>query len=346
MLAGAVVAFAALWLGANFYPYSAPALRWTEADLPGMPAAPNNDGDAITSEPLDVEIPDSLHDLLRAREPADRAWARLEREAELLRTFLRGDRAREVIRRIDVARRRPAFASPCPLGGRCGLFEWHAAHDVAVLHALSLTLDGRSVDALELLRDLVKMDVARLASASTLIGLLVAQDHLGAVLDKLDVLVAHTGSAPLPAGLAGLALELRGLDVDLDLRPIVIGEYLSRVEILDALDGSGPEPPAMPTLSGPRRLHSRALTLRELDERFARRHTAAAAGDIAGALGGGETPATRPIGWWLLNPIGKQVIDAGALDPESLASDIRTQREFIARTRARLLARLSGEAPC
>ncbi|HVI01291.1 MAG TPA: hypothetical protein VM869_21385 [Enhygromyxa sp.] len=322
---GASMVLSSLWLGASLQCDEAPAPRWTAADLPGLPAASDNGWHAVTSEALDVSIPQPLAELMASRElDSEQFWSQLE--PALLREFLASDGAREAIARIDDARREVAFADACPITAQiCHVLDWHKAHDVALLQALAHAHEGRTTEALVLVRALVRMSAGQIESVRSPISLLVALDQLGDALHVAAMIVARNDPGTASAELAELIAEISALDVDtLDLRPLVLIHYLHYREALEAHRDDW--------------FYSHALTLRLLDESFERRYQAASEGDVLVALGGEERSPTDAFGWWLRNPAGKRTLAAMAFDPSSLVRSIERSRADIRAERARLLA--------
>jgi hypothetical protein len=324
----------AVWLAINVYPYDAPAPRWTERDRP-IPGVFDNGWYAVTSEQLDVEIPKSLASLVDSREQdAGEFWALVEQDTDALHELMASEGAREARARIDDARRQPEFVDACVLREPCLVFAWHRAHDVALLQTLTLAHAGRTTEALTRVRELIRMDASQLASARSLVSLLVALDQLGDALHKAEMIAAGVEAQ----GLAELEIEVRALDVDaLDLRTLVVSEYLVRAQVLQDLDAIEK---THELSTRPRWLYSEALTLRVLDEAFAQRYEAAIAGDVLTALGGDERSPRESSGWWLRNPVGKRLLDAMVYDPTEIAGSIDESLEDIQATRTRLLARV------
>jgi hypothetical protein len=329
-IVGASVLGVGVWLGATVYPQAIPEPRWTEADLPSLPAASDNGWHSVTSEALELAIPKSLGSLIGSRElESERFWAQVERDAELLREFLASEGAQEALARIEDARREVAFADACALEVKstCQLIAWHQSHDVALLQALALAQAGRSTEALTLVRALLRMSAAQLESARSVLSLLVALDQLGDALHEAEMIVARIDRSGADAELrAELLAEVAAVEVDtLDLRAIVIGTYLHHRDALE--------------LTRDTWFYSHASTVRRVDQMHERRYQAAVNGDVFAALGGEERSPTQSLGWWLHNPGGKLVLEAMAFDPTSLAADIEESREDIRGGRARLLAR-------
>jgi hypothetical protein len=337
-----LVGLGAVWLAINVYPYEAPTPRWTEQDRP-IPGAFDNGWYAVASERLDLEIPKSLALLVDSREQdTGEFWARVEQDTDSLHELMASEGAREAEARIDDARRQPEFVDACAVEGPCEVFAWHRAHDVALLQTLALAHAGRSAEALTRVRELIRMDASQLASARTLMSLLVALDQIGDVLHKAEMIAAGVerghAHAQLHLALAELELEVRALEVDaLDLRTLVVSDYLNRVWALHELDAIAD---TLEVSTRPRWLYSEALTLRLVDEAFAQRYEAAVGGDVFTALGGDERSPRESSGWWLRNPVGKNLLGAMVHDPTKIAGSIDESLDDIQATRTRLLARV------
>jgi hypothetical protein len=332
-----LVALGIVVMAFNGYPKQLPEPRWTERDLPTPPAASDNGWHAVTSEPLDVEIPESLAALIDARGHGPGVfWWLVEFETELLHVFLASGEAREALARVDDARRQPEFVDVCTIEAPCRVLDWHRAHDVALLQALALAHDKCTTDALLRVRELIRMDASHLANARSLVSLLVALDQLGDALYAADMIAARADRDSL----AWLAVEVRALDVDaLDLRTLVMREYLFHVQALGNLDATA-EKLGVP--SRPRWLYNHALSLRHVDRMFARRYEGAVAGDVFTALGGHDPSPKQAIAWWLRNPVGKNLLAEAAFDPTKLAGSIDESLRDIQVLRAQVLARVSA----
>jgi hypothetical protein len=332
-LVGLVVMVMAL----NGYPKELPELRWTERDLPTPPAASDNGWHAVTSEPLEVEIPESLAALIDARGHGPGVfWALVEFETELLHAFLASGEAREALARVDDADREDEFVDVCTLEARCRVLDWHRAHDVALLHAHALAHGERTTDALLRVRELIRMNASHLANARSMVSLLIALDHLGDALRAAEMIAARADRGSV----AWLAVEVRALDVDaLDIRTLVMREYLFHVRALDDLDATADK---LGVPSRPRWLYNHALSLRHVDRVFARRYEGAVAGDVFTALGGHDPSPKQAIGWWLRNPVGKHLLAQARFDPTKLAGSIEESLRDIQALRAQLLARVSA----
>ena len=312
-----LVVVAGWWL-VHAIPHPVPPPRWTHADLPAAPAPAINGWAAVTAEPLDLGIPPELGLAI----DHGRAPARVQ-----LAAFVATPAALEALARVEAAAAQPTFADDCrpDADARCHLLAWHQAHDTTLLHALAAELDGDHARASELLATLVRLDMAQLASARSLLSVLIAVDQLDDAFVQAQWLLARL---PDDAEARPLMAAIRSVDVRaLDLRPLVIGDYLLSLEAIDAaLDVGHRRFPSDPGLT-------RAL----LDERYARRDEAARAGSIAAALGSGEPALTRTPGWWLHNPGGKLVLDALHFDATSIAVDLERDLGSIAARRTAML---------
>jgi hypothetical protein len=346
VLGGLTLAMGLAFVSVNVYPVEAPEPLWTQADLAsGVPEADN--GWFLVAVDNELEIPDQLATLVApSNHEAHRYWADVDAQADTLREFLGTSAAREANSQVDAARSRPAFEDGCPAEGRCSLFDWRQTHRVAALRVVDLAVAGESANASMLLRDLIRMDVAHLHSARSLVSILVARANLQEALDKADMLAFRLGvgddmPAETSAALIELAAIARSVDIEsMNLQRAVIGEYVSHVRRLDRLDGG--DPGALDRVDMPREmgwLFSRALTLRSLNARFEARYRGAAEHDAAAVFGGSEASPKQQIGWWFRNPVGKIYIDMTIIDLESVVEDIDDDLAELSRTRALLLAR-------
>jgi hypothetical protein len=260
----------------------------------------------------------------------------------VLREFMSSPGALEAIRRIDGARRQPEFADACPLMEPCQLIAWHRAHDVALLHVIDLALGGDPLEATMVLHDLVRMDKAELGSARSLLSMLIALANLEDAVTITNMigptLYEHPASDEVAAAAAKLAAEIRSIDVDtVDLRAVVIADYLFEVRAVDAIASDSDRPI---DVAAPRWLLNRGLTLRSIDANSAHRYDAAVEGDLHAALGGDETSPKQRFGWWLQNPGGDLLIDAMTHDPQPYVSSIEEHLANIASQRSQLSARV------
>lgn len=332
------------FLAVNAHPYENPEPLWTVEDLPS--AVDDDNGWFVATAASKHEIPEALVVLL---EPSDhdatQFWQRVDQRADGLREFMATDTAREASERVDRVRRRPAFIDERAPGDSGSAVAWLGLHRFAVLQAVDLAYTGETADSCMLLRDLIRMDVAHLASARSLISFLVALSNLGNALDRADMIAQRIGSegtsAATNTALIELAQVVRGVNVEaIDLENVVVGDYLNHVEALDSIDRD--EPDVLDRLDIPtwsRGLYSRGLTLRSINARFEYRHERAAVHDTFAALGGDERSPTEDLGWWVRNPVGKLVVDASMVPHESTATSIDEDIATLAWTRSLLLRR-------
>jgi hypothetical protein len=338
-----VVAF----LAVNVHPYEEPELLWTVEDLPSVADDAEN-GWFVATAAAKHEIPEDLIVLLEPSEhDAVQFWQRVELRADGLHEFLATDTAREASERIELVRRRPAFVDERARGDSGSAIAWRGLHRVAMLQAVDLALTGDVANSCLLLRDLIRMDVAHIASARSWISFLVALANLGDALDRADMIAQRIGaedtSGATKTALAELARVVRGVDVPaIDLENVVVGEYLSHVEALDSIDRD--DPALLDQLEVPiwsRGFYSRALTLRTINARFEYRYERATEHDTFAALGGDERSPKQDFGWWFRNPVGKLLLDASMVPWESTAMSIDRKLAELGRTRELLLARPS-----
>jgi hypothetical protein len=322
-----------VWLAANVYPYATPQPRFSAADLPSLPSESDNGWSQVTSNKFDVDIPKRLAGLIDSPE---QDWNEID--AASLREFLTSPGAGEAIGRVEAAARAPVFADTCVIDRPCYLYSWHKAHKVALLQAIERSLAGDEAEAAKLVAELIRLDAAQLASARTAMSVFVALANLDDALANANALAERMSDDSADAARTVLADAARSLDIEtIDLRATVINDYLVYENAVEALAGEDHE--LIVEVSGPRWLYNRGLTLREVDERFARRYEAAVEGDVFAALGGGESSPKQALGWWLRNPVGDLLLDALYFNPESVAEDITAGRERVADKRAKLLAR-------
>jgi len=347
VLSGVTLAVVLVWLGVNAYPYAAPEPLWTRRDLPAMPDESTNGWVVIINELELLELPRDLATLIDEAELDGQAtWARVERDAAQLHAFLDTSAAREANDRLDAARQLPAFVVACEWDEPCPLFTWSRAHDGALLRAIALAHAGELAESSLLLRDLIRMDSMMVDRGESLLTVVFGLKHLEQALYTADVIVAqlqpHTLDAQTRAALTELAAGVRLVSPKaVDLRKVVIADYLYQVEILKTLNGHADprSTPALERSAGPNWLLNHALTLRELNERFERRYAAAIAGDKAAALGGGRSEVNRPWGWWFRNPVGKQLLELLDFPSERYADGIDERLAALEQGSARLLAR-------
>jgi hypothetical protein len=321
------------YVGSHVCTSAVPERLWTRADLHDPVAATENGWSLVAVEHTHIELPDALAQLGDATQLQPEAfWRALADERAALATFLARADVRKQVGRVKLAAHLEHFADACEVDARCHIFAWLQAHRLAVLEAAWLTERGEIDQAGGLLRELIELDQSHLASARSLISLMIALSNLEAALDMADKLAAHPEvvGRPSSAALAGLGGTIAAVDVEaLPLHTIVVGEYVHFAELLDEFAAGSPW------------LFDHAETLAEVNGLFERRDRAARAGDVAGALGVGEPRATASFGWWAYNPSGKLLLDQ-RWDARSLAASITTQRAEIARARADALARLTS----
>jgi hypothetical protein len=323
-----VVAF----LAVNVHPYEAPERLWTAEDLPTVANEADN-GWLVVTAPYEHEFHDGQF------------WQGLEQRGDELHEFMATDEARTANARVDVARELPAFVDVCAARPTCTQLPWRTLHRIAALRALDLANTGDGAESCLLLRDLIRMDVAHLDTAHSLLGFMVALSNLEEALARADTIAIRLQGSEMSgttrAALAALAREVQGIDVEaIDLERVVVGDYLIHVEMLDSLErdeSDAFELIGLPTWSSG--FYSRALTLRSTNERFEHRHQRASEHDTFGALGGDERSPKQQIGWWFRNPVGKTFVDRTTVNPEPWAADLDAGLAEIARVRARLLER-------
>ncbi len=318
-------------LAVNGYPYRAPELLWTQDDLPSTAREDDNGWMVVSSDRVDGDIPKPLTELLNPPDhDAVQFWQRVAR-VEGLPEFLTSDAAREAIERVDAARRMPTFVEDdCTFDRTCTSMVWIELHRIASLHAIDLATRGEVADATMLLRDLIRMDATHLASARSLLSILIAVANLQDAMTIADMIAQRDAADPNPA-LAALGSVVEGLNLAVGLERIVIGEYLAQVEFLAKRDARA---------SGiDRWFYNHALTLRIINPRFEHRHQSALAHDSFGALGGGEPSPKQELGWWVRNPIGKRILDKAGWEPTSLAVSLDENLAALAETRSLLLSR-------
>lgn len=332
-LGGLSLLLTSTWLVANLTPREVPDPLWTEQDRASVEAERNGWSAQIIGKIVD--IPGELREVLER--------GALGGQAEALHEFLASPDAERALAYLERARARPEFALYCELDGPCNLLSWKSVHDVGTLQVLALADRGRTPEALALLGDLVRLDVAAIESTNNMLGLFVSFANLDQALQLGSALVAAPGSADA-ASLAGLARAVASIETGpLDLRELVISDYLATTELVErAIDGGSDELPERLEPRGPRWLYSHGLTLAELNERFEARHAAAAEGDFGGAFGALEDSPTQAFGWWLTNPVGDLLLEEMLGDPEALAETFADQRASLARARADLLEALDS----
>lgn len=327
-----VPALVVTFLAVNVYPYEAPEPLWTERDRPSMGEEASN-GWFVVTDTYRGEIPEPLADLLDPPDhDAEQFWQRVEPQAEGLREFLSSDAAREANERVDAARRMPAFVDAFEPNTSHSQLTWLTLHRVASLRAIDLASQGDVAGSSMLLRDLIRMDVAHLESASSLISFLVALANLQDAMTTADMIAQRkAASGDANAALAEIARAVQGVDLEaIDLRKVVVGEYLGSVQVLDLVDAESTGLESW--------LYSRALTLHTLNDRFEHRYERAAEHDTFGALGGGELSPEQDFGWWVRNSVGKTLLDTGA-NAHSIATSIQEDLAALGETRSVLLSR-------
>jgi hypothetical protein len=98
-------------------------------------------------------------------------WIKSRRPATRLREFLASDAARMAKQRVDAAREAPVFAEDdCTFDRSCTTLAWLTLHRIESLRAIDLAARGEVADSTLLLRDLIRMDAAHLASARSWIS--------------------------------------------------------------------------------------------------------------------------------------------------------------------------------
>lgn len=333
-----VLAWASLGLGAS----ERGEPLWTEQDLPQAPPAASNGWLLVADHPLEDHDAELLGSALGSFEEleGEAFWARMrdpEGSAAARRELMASASARESLALVESARERERFVVRCVPLEKCPIFDWHQLHELALTRVIDWALAGEEGEALALTADLLRMDRSLLVNASSWLQLVVALSNLEATLAVADALASRQGDpgqdpTQEPA-LAEIAAHAQLIPEQVDLRPVVIGEYLFVMSALDQLDESEGE------LPGPRWLFDRAGTEALINARFEGRHAAAGEGEVRGALGADEGAATDRFGWWMRNAVGKRTIDAMTPELESLAQDIEDDLAKIEALRARLLSR-------
>ncbi len=312
--AGVALALAALWAGENaFHHEPSPAPLFTEGDLPALPP-PADNGWSTFQAGTKVSVAEVPPDLRRLCAPAEepRSFSEVVAQAGPVAHFVAdSDRS---IQLLESALAQPAFADACGIGvdAHCSYLPLLAAHQAVELAVLHRALQGHWNHALGSATALLRGDAGLLSSfrtfASEAIAMAGARRSVALASLLAAGLTATRGEAtrePLAPGATGALLAaVTALGAaNVDLRRSVIAEHLLAARAVEAF--------AAGTLRE-RLLLDPGQTLRLLDER-----TAAAAAFA-------EAPETAPppvvrlrsegATWWLHNALGKQMLDATAVD--------------------------------
>jgi hypothetical protein len=296
-----------------------PALLWTEADLPALPPAPDNGWLVFSNKRLgNPNVPSTLALLCDGKgHPSDlAAW----QEARRLRgdiVSVVSDRGNEA--RIDALREaylEPQFRDACPLDfeADCQWIPLLRAHQLVELSLLDRAMDGHFEQAFSGADLLAQGDLSFVVSSRTLVSQMVGFAIARRMMSLVDVLLAGygdelAGAQPVSAKISTLESihkRLSSLDpVELSMRRSLVGEYQMVVRTLDLVEQS----PSAAGIGGKWEplaglLYDRGATQRLINDEY---RALMEFVEVPGTPEPVSKDATEGWGWWLRNPIGKQL---------------------------------------
>ena len=320
-----------------------PPSRDEARDLEPLPGAAENGWTVIASAPpgtfSDLEGP--ADDLLRPGEGPPPRDA-LERVGEEVIAWWVPE---PTLARIDEALQRPRFALACPLDadvGECSPIAWYFAHRVAASHTIRDTLLGWDDEALERTERLLRADRDAIATARSLIELMVAVagarqsiELTGLVGSILGAREEAFGTPELRARLDLVELALASLEPEgWSAERALIGESIRTRRALESVAQSGEVAGLGHAMESFDRYFEDAIA-------YARSRDRALAPD----------PVEVAHGWALLDPVGASASDIVRIDAVSqidrLASEAEQARDRVAVARVALAAaraRLADDA--
>lgn len=330
------------WFGANLLLKDPqPALLWTEADLPALPPASDNGWVVFSNKrPGNPTVSSSLTALCdgKAHPSAPAAW----QEARRLRGDVvavvseRGNQAR-----IDALREaylEPQFRDACPfdIEADCPWIPLLRAHQLVELSMLDRAMEGHFEDAFSGADLLARGDISFVVSSRSLISQMVGFAIVRRMMFLTDVLLAGcedelAGGQPVSAKtstLDSIRKRLSTLDpVELSMRRSLIGEYQRVVRTLDLVEQS----PSAAGVGGRWEplaglLYDRGATQRLINDEY---RSLMEFVEVPGTPEPVSKDPTQPWGWWLRNPIGKQLQGLTSVMAPTLARGKRDADDVI-----------------
>ena len=339
------------WLGANLLLKDPqPALLWTEADLPALPPAPDNGWLVFSKKRLgNPNVPSGLALLCDGKgHPSDlAAW----QEARRLRgdiVSVVSDASNEA--RIDALReayRKPHFQDACPLDfeADCQWIPLLRAHQLVELSLLDRAMDGHFEQAFSGADLLAQGDLSFVVSSRTLVSQMVGFAIARRMMSLVDVLLAGyedelADAQPVKTStLESIRKRLSSLDpVGLSMRRSLIGEYQMVVRTLDLVEQS----PSAAGIGGKWEplaglLYDRGATQRLINDEY---RALMEFVEVPGTPEPVSKDATEGWGWWLRNPIGKQLKGLTSVMAPTLARG-RSDAEALILLRDAVIKRLA-----
>ncbi len=330
------------WLGANLLLKDPqPALLWTEADLPALPPASDNGWVVFSNKRLgNPTVSSSLTALCdgKAHPSALAAWQEARR--------LRGDVVAVVSERGNQARidglreayLKPQFRDACPLDieADCPWIPLLRAHQLVELSMLDRAMEGHFEDAFAGADLLAQGDLSLIVSSRRLLSQMVGFAIVRRMMSLVDVLLAGyedelADDRPVSAktsALESIRKRLSTLDpVELSMRRSLIGEYQMVVRTLDLVEQS----PSAAGIGGRWEplaglLYDRGATQRRINDEY---QALMEFVEVPGKPQPVSKDATEGWGWWLRNPIGKQLKGLTSIMAPTLARGKRDAADVI-----------------
>ena len=316
-----------------------PAPLWTEADLPPLPD-PAANGWVRVQNDVARRVPPNLPAALKsltAPSPASAAWGEVQRNKVAIAEQVAAPQSASWLPTIEAARASPRFADACPsrIDAACEELRFFSLHQLYELAVFDAALRGEWEDAFQRAAGLAALDVDYAATSRRALSGTIALKNCVRVVSLIDVLLSGYEAVESSQRIRVAGPTARTLDSllgrisedTLDLRRMVIGEYLFSLDGLDAIDRSpgalSPEAGRFGPLA--RVLFDRGETLRMLNDEYEpiAKYASAPHGPAPDVPG---PHAQGPL-WWLRNPTGKQALDTLRLPLASVIQRAAADRE-------------------
>lgn len=328
-----------------------PALLFTEADFPKIPAAEENGWDVLKNEIRSIGEPQrpekEVTELCDAKSTVDDRWSRVEARAQKLSDIADDDTTKRWLTLVDKVAARPRFADACPITIEpdcprpIQLLALHQMQEAVVLqNALVQRWDDAFVRATKMLR----VDIEFLPSARSTLSQAVARAHVHRSVKLVGVLLDGAAEenkqnrGPEAARVTQFAREVSLLLQkvrDEDMAPIraVIAEYLFSAYVIEHLtDFRGGQ-----YSRGNFILYDPGHTLEMANERFEQYKVFAR---DPHALPVPKFPRSKT--WFLRNPIGHLALEVTRAPLENHLPTITRDNQLLMQDRAALLERLAA----
>ncbi len=318
VLAGLVV-LALIWATAQvLLRRPNPALLFTEADLPKMPAAHENGWEVLRIEmhaTRDPQRPDKeIAEICDGKATFEDRWARAEARAQKLSDVAHDEQTKKWIAVADTAAERPKFADACSISfnpdcpSPLQLLALHQLQEAVVLFdAMGSRWEGAFARTAKMMR----ADIDYLPSARSTLSQAIARAQPHRTMKLVEVLLDGAAQekkqnrGPETARLAQFARDIDALlknvhEEDLSPQRAIVAEYLFSAFTIEHLTDSPQGRPA----KGTSIFYDPGHTLEMLNERFEQYIVFARNGNA------GEAPNfLRSRLWFLRNPLGHLALD-------------------------------------